>query len=341
MIQDLATKYDVVLATYQTLGKEVHFAEDPPDRNMRYARKFARARSPLVQIQWWRICLDEAQMVESGVTAAARVACRLPRVHSWVVSGTPLRKNVQDLHGLLIFLRYQTLGDNMKLWTHLITNHRHLFRRIFGEIALRHTKAHVREELRLPAQKRVVLTVPFSAVEQQQYSTLFTEMCEEAGLTSDGSPLSDDWDPQAPATAEAMRTWLVRLRQTCLHPQVGGRNRKALGRGQGPLRTVAEVLEVMIEQNETQIRTEERTVLNAQVARAHVVGNNREDNSRSEKALEIYTNAMDTSTIMALEARQRLALAKAASNKSTGGKNTVLRLGECPVECGTSRFLKA
>ena len=312
LIRDLANGYDVVLATYPTLAREVHFAEDPPERNMRHARKFDRKRSPLVQIQWWRICLDEAQMVESGVTAAARVACRLPRIHSWAVSGTPLRKSVQDLHGLLIFLRYKPLSDNAKLWSHLIANHRHIFRRIFGEIALRHTKAQIREELRLPPQKRVVLTVPFSAVEQQHYSTLFNEMCEDIGLNVDGSPKGEDWDPEDPGTMEAMRTWLVRLRQTCLHPQVGGRNRKALGRGQGPLRTVAEVLEVMIEQNETSTRTEERTVLNAQLQRAHVLGNNREDDHRSEKALEIYKNATNTSAALVQEARARLSSAKAA-----------------------------
>lgn len=311
-IRDLATKYDVVLATYSTLGKEVHFAEDPPERNMRHARQFERKRSPLVQIQWWRICLDEAQMVESGVTAAARVACRLPRVHSWAVSGTPLRKNVQDLHGLLIFLRYQPLSDDAKLWGHLITNHRHLFRRIFGEIALRHTKAHVREELRLPPQKRVVLTVPFSAVEQQHYSTLFGEMCEDVGLGNDGSPKDGAWDPEEPRIVETMRTWLTRLRQTCLHPQVGGHNRKALGRGQGPLRTVAEVLQVMIEQNETSTRSEERAVLDAQLMRAHILGNNGEDNHRSEKALEVYTSAMNTSALLVQSARERLASAKAA-----------------------------
>lgn len=310
MIRNLATEYDIVLATYQTLAWELHFAEDPPERNMRHARKFERKRSPLVQVQWWRICLDEAQMVESGVTAAARVACRLPRVHSWAVTGTPFRKGVQDLHGLLIFLRYKPLSESAKLWGHLITNHRHLFCRIFGEIALRHTKAQVREELRLPPQKRVVLTVPFSAVEQQHYSTLFTEMCEDVGLNGDGSPKSETWDPEDTATAEAMRTWLVRLRQTCLHPQVGGRNRKALGRGQGPLRTVAEVLEVMIEQNDSSTRVEERSLLAAQLLRAHILGNNRDDDHRSEKALEVYKNAMNTSAALVQEARERLASAK-------------------------------
>lgn len=310
MISAMTTEYDVVLATYQTLAREVHFAEDPPERNMRHKPKFRRKRSPLVQIQWWRICLDEAQMVESGVTAAAKVACRLPRVHSWAVTGTPLRKNVQDLHGLLIFLRYGPLSDDPKLWSHLITNHRHLFRRIFGEIAMRHTKAQIREDLHLPPQKRVVITVPFSAIEQQHYSTLFSEMCEAIGVQNDGTPKSDQWNPNDLANIEAMRSFLIRLRQTCLHPQVGGKNRKALGRGQGPLRTVAEVLEVMIDQNETNIRLEERALLASQLLRAHILGNAQDDDRRSEKALAIYLGAIEKSNELVQEARTRLAVAK-------------------------------
>jgi E3 ubiquitin-protein ligase SHPRH len=243
-------------------------------------------------------------MVETGVTAAARVACRLPRVHSWAVSGTPVRKDVQDLHGLLIFLGYKPLSDSPRMWSHLITNHRHLFKRIFGDIALRHTKAHIRDELHLPPQKRVVLTVPFSAVEQQHYSTLFNEFCKEVGLNTDGSPKYSDWDPER--YTETMRNWLVRLRQTCLHPQVGGRNRRALGRRQDPLRTVAEVLEVMIDQNETSVRVEERAVIAAQLLQAHILGNNAEDEHRSEKALEVYKRALSTSVTLVQEAREKL-----------------------------------
>ncbi|GIZ49699.1 hypothetical protein CKM354_001272600 [Cercospora kikuchii] len=308
----LCQDYDVVITTYNVLSKEVHFAEDPPDRNMRKARRYERKRSPLVQIQWWRICLDEAQLVESGVTSAARVACRLPRLHSWAISGTPLRKDVQDLLGLLIFLRYKPFSDDGKVWSHLLTNHRHLFRGIFNSIALRHTKAHIRDELRLPPQKRVVVTVPFSVVEQQNYTTLFNQMCEEAGLSNDGSPIAGEWDPNDQNTIETMRSWLLRLRQTCLHPQVGGKNRKALGRGKNPLRTVAEVLEVMIEQNETSLRTEERSLLASRLLRAHILGNNREDEHRAEKALEIYSSAATASEQMVFDARKKLANVKDA-----------------------------
>ena len=85
-------------------------------------------------------------------------------------------------------------------------------------------------------------------------------MTEDCGLNLDGAPRIDDWNPDAPATIEKMRSWLVRLRQTCLHPEIGARNRRALGNGKGPLRTVGEVLEVMIEQNDIAARLEERTV---------------------------------------------------------------------------------
>lgn len=320
LIGELATTCDVVLATYQTLAKEIHFAEDPPDRAMRHERKFERKRSPLIQIQWWRICLDEAQMVESGVTAAAKVARRLPRVHSWAVSGTPLRKNVQDLHGLLIFLQYKPLCDDPRLWSHLITNHRHLFRAIFGQIALRHTKAQIREDLNLPVQKRVVITVPFSAIEQQQYATLFREMCDAVGVTTEGAPKDGEWNPEDPATVEQMRTWLVRLRQTCLHPQVGGKNRKALGRGSGPLRTVAEVLEVMIENNETSLRTEEKALLDTKLLHAHVLGNAADNDHRSEEALKIYLPAMETSSVIVKDARQKLLAAEQEQAEQGGTK---------------------
>jgi E3 ubiquitin-protein ligase SHPRH len=309
LIQSLCQDYDIVLTTYTTLSKEIHFVEEPPNRNMRHARKFERKKSPLVQVQWWRVCLDEAQLVESGVTQAARVARKLPRVHSWAVSGTPLRKDVQDLLGLLTFLRYKPFHHEGPLWSHLLTNHRHLFKQIFGQIALRHNKVQIRDELRLPPQKRVVVTMPFSIVEQQNYTTLFNAMCADLGVDSNGAPNVEDWDPKALGMVESMRSWLVRLRQTCLHPEVGGRNRIALGRGARPLRTVAEVLEVMIEQNETSLRAEERALIAISLHRGHIVGNNRKDKHRSQKAVEIYEPAMRSSKQLVQEARARLAAA--------------------------------
>lgn len=303
-ILEVFSQSDVVITTYSVLAKEVHFAVDPPERSLRQReRKHTRPRSPLVQTYWWRICLDEAQMVESGVSAAAQVASLLPREHSWAVSGTPLKKDVQDLFGLLIFLRYRPFCNSSAIWMRLIRQYGDLFKQLFGRIALRHTKDQIRHELRLPPQRRIVLTLPFTQVEEQNYNTLFETMCEECGCAQDGSPLREDWNPDSSMLLQSMRAWLCRLRQTCLHPQVGGRNRRALGRGQGPLRTVSEVLEVMIEQNEVSIRTESRTAILTQMLRGHIIGNAKDDDHRAEKALEIYKSAYQEAEMVVTDCR--------------------------------------
>lgn len=268
-------------------------------------------------------------MVESGVSAAARVASLIPREHAWAVSGTPLKKDVQDLFGLLVFLRYQPFCNSSAIWNRLIHQYGDLFKTLFGRITLRHTKDQVRHELRLPPQRRVVLTLPFTQIEEQNYKTLFETMCEECGCRSDGSPLTDSWDPESPALLQRMRAWLCQLRQTCLHPQVGGRNRRALGRGQGPLRTVAEVLEVMIDQNELSIRTESRLVINTQLLRGHIIGNAKDDEHRAEKALEIYKSALEASEKIVADCRTDVAKAtthgddhEKKDNNSEDGKST-------------------
>jgi E3 ubiquitin-protein ligase SHPRH len=74
---DCFLDYDVILMSYSILSKEVHYATPPPKRNMRYEKIHPSRRSPLMEFSWWRVCLDEAQMIEGSVTAAAKVACML------------------------------------------------------------------------------------------------------------------------------------------------------------------------------------------------------------------------------------------------------------------------
>ena len=171
---------------------------------------------------------------------------------------------------------------------------------------MRHTKDKIRQELRLPPQKRVVITIPFTAIEEQNYSELMRQMCEACCLTPEGAPTTDEWDPHDPAIVEKMREWLIRLRQTCLHAQVGRRNRKALGRKNGPLRTVEEVLEVMIEQNDTLLKAEERELLLAQLLRGHIIANVKSDENRSQKALEVYSAALSEASRFVQDCRNEL-----------------------------------
>lgn len=181
-------------------------------------------------------------------------------------------------------------------------HHKDVFRQIFGRLALRHTKDRIKDELQLPPQKRVVITVPFTQIEEQHYLTMFNQMSVDCGLNHDGSPATEDWDPDSPAVVEKMRNWLIRLRQTCLHPEVGAKNRRALGNGKGPLRTVGEVLEVMIDQNEVATRSEERMLLLSQIRRGQIL----EHAEHSEEALQIWLHALEAAQAMVQDCRHQL-----------------------------------
>lgn len=281
---------DVILTTYNVLAREVYYTAGAVQiRNMRYNKVYERKKSPLTQTMWWRVVLDEAQMVESGVSNAAKVAQVIPREHAWAVTGTPVKRDSQDLLGLLIFLRFEPYCVSVKLWNRMIQHHRDVFHGIFRTIALRHTKDQIRDELQLPSQTRVIINVPFTQIEEQHYSTMYQEMCRDCGLDLNGSPLTGDWDPTTmPAIVEKMRIWLARLRQTCLHPEVGGRNRRALGANKAPLRTVDEVLDVMTEQNDTASRAEEKDLLNARLKRGQVL----ENVNQIHRALQIWKDVL-------------------------------------------------
>lgn len=167
-------------------------------------------------------CLDEAQMIESGLSQAAAVAMSIPRDNAWLVTGTPIRSKTDDLVALMRFLRVDPFCEDSKAWSRLNS---HEFTDLLSRICIRHTKEIVADELQLPPQRRIMVSLPFTAVEQSNYDFTFESMLADCHLLADGSPADEEW---AEDTGK-MRDWLVRLRQMCLHAQVGGKNKKALG----------------------------------------------------------------------------------------------------------------
>ncbi|KAK1968457.1 SNF2 family domain-containing protein [Colletotrichum sublineola] len=294
---DLAA-HDVVITTYPVLSAEVHFAMKAPERSRRQERKYERAGSPLTKISWWRVCLDEAQMIESGVTGAAAVARLLPRINAWGVTGTPVKNDVKDLYGLLDFLRYEPYASSPQIWRSLTESHKPLFRSLFGSIALRHTKQLVRHEIVVPPQKRFVITLPFTAVEEQYYTEMFKNMARRCGVDILGAPLQADWVPEV--YENEMRTWLNRLRQAALHPEIV--QRRGTGRKVGPMRTVEEVLDAMIEQSDNDIRTDHRAYLQARLTHGQML----ENSPRVSEALEIWKRVKEDAIILVAECRKEL-----------------------------------
>ncbi|KAK4104906.1 hypothetical protein N658DRAFT_493007 [Parathielavia hyrcaniae] len=294
---------NVVVTTYEVLRTEIWAASDEPARSMRNQKQYERVKSPLVQLSWWRVCIDEAQMVENWTNNAAQLARRIPRVNAWGVTGTPVKDDVQkDLRGLLLFLRYEPYASDSKIWNFLTTFDKESFRRIFNSISMRHSKSLVRNEIAIPPQKRYVITMPFTAVEEQHYQSLFEGLAETCGLDARGNPLQDSWDPEDPAVQSAMRLALDRLRQTVLHPEVGCRNRRALGQKAGPMRTVAEVLDAMIEQTDGTMRTDQRNLLLARLSKGQILACQK----REQDALGIWQEVLADATELVDECRAQL-----------------------------------
>jgi E3 ubiquitin-protein ligase SHPRH len=86
-MQDL----DVVLMSYESLQKQM-------------GSHCSVQQSLLHRFGWWRICLDEAQNVARTNSTAAQLASGLARRYAWIITGTPVTTDLDELRGLSTFL---------------------------------------------------------------------------------------------------------------------------------------------------------------------------------------------------------------------------------------------
>ncbi|KAF9356213.1 hypothetical protein BGX34_010028 [Mortierella sp. NVP85] len=251
-------KYDVVLTTYTVLSKEVNYTNQC-DRPRRHERQYVPRKSPFIQIEWWRVCLDEAQMIEGGtVSQAANMAFMIPRVLSWAISGTPIRRTIEDLQSLLTFLGQEPIASNRRLWRLLTAfSFRSTFVSCHQRIMHRYAKKDVVQELAIPPQLRLVYNIHFTEIERANYNQKWEECLSECNVM--GANVDSE-------EAERLQSWFMRLRQTCCHPHIGSRNKESLGKTN--LRTIDEVLDAMVQQNKAQLHIKERTLFTTKLKRA-------------------------------------------------------------------------
>lgn len=87
-------KYDVVITTYGVLQTDLRLTEEDKDFSLRHQRKYSAPKSSLTRVKWWRLCLDEAQTVETPTSKVSEMAKKLMAEFRWAVTGTPISKEI-------------------------------------------------------------------------------------------------------------------------------------------------------------------------------------------------------------------------------------------------------
>ncbi|KIJ39030.1 hypothetical protein M422DRAFT_175767 [Sphaerobolus stellatus SS14] len=128
-------KYDVVLTTYGTLSQEWadedgtmakhkrrqskkiaeddDFIEDDEDKKPKKKKKEVTLAllGLLMQVQWFRIVLDEAQNIRNRQTRSSNAVTALKSDHRWCLTGTPIINGLSDAYGLFRFVKLRPWWD--------------------------------------------------------------------------------------------------------------------------------------------------------------------------------------------------------------------------------------
>jgi hypothetical protein len=139
----LASEFDVVLTTYETLAWSHNFREGSErykkyctDTTARQAAASAKAvangqdppkekalqtsqRATLEEIAWRRIVCDESQAMKDALVARSEACASLLSQRRWLLSGTPVSTQASDLAGQLMALQLDDLQQPKTLFNSL------------------------------------------------------------------------------------------------------------------------------------------------------------------------------------------------------------------------------
>ncbi|XP_063165053.1 E3 ubiquitin-protein ligase SHPRH isoform X1 [Candoia aspera] len=225
----ILAEQEVVITTYDVLRCELNYVDIPHSnsedgRRFRNQKRYMAIPSPLVAVEWWRICLDEAQMVECTTAKAAEMALRLSGINRWCVSGTPVQRGLEDLYGLVLFLGADPYWvkywwDQLLYRPYCRKNTQPLYNFI-AKIMWRSAKKDVIDQIQIPPQTEDIHWLHFSPVERHFYHRQHEVCCQDA-LVKLRKIL--DWSLKLSSldrrTVTSILYPLLRLRQACCHPQ--------------------------------------------------------------------------------------------------------------------------
>ncbi|KAK9807648.1 hypothetical protein WJX72_005276 [[Myrmecia] bisecta] len=178
---EYAWDYDLVITTFQRLSSD-WTADSKHD-------------SPLMQVHWLRIVLDEGHTLGANLAMTNRLqmACALRAERRWVLTGTPTpstpTSHVAHLQPLLAFLHLDPFGTNRKAWEEAIQrpfearqwSGRERLLRLLNTIMIRAVKADL---VTIPPRFQKVTYLDFAPDHARSYNEL-VEVVERNLLLAD------------------------------------------------------------------------------------------------------------------------------------------------------------
>lgn len=192
-----------------------------------------RRKNPVLsKCNWLRVVLDEAHCIRNQRTLAAKGCCTLKAEHRWCVSGTIIQNSLDDVFGIMKFLRHEP-WCLPAFWKAAITEPARAdgtesdpqrreeslrvaldrVRRLLGPIMLRRTKDSVTKDgkpiITLPPIETKTIKVDFSESEREFYSAVLARSQEVFEGYVESNTASQAYFQ--------IFSLLQRLRQTCDH----------------------------------------------------------------------------------------------------------------------------
>uniref|UniRef100_A0A1I7TIP0 Helicase ATP-binding domain-containing protein n=1 Tax=Caenorhabditis tropicalis TaxID=1561998 RepID=A0A1I7TIP0_9PELO len=185
-------KYDVILTTYDTIRAEVAFSDVKEQQRIlrRDTKPPLYLVSSLVHANFWRVVVDESQVMPQGVNSQlATMLSHIKGENWWCVTGTPLVKTIADIFPLFSFLKLKPFGNPSYFTEHMYSKYldlfcnercsdkvflnewapRDLLLQLVSKIMSRKTKEEVKDQINLPMLTETEEKICFTAVQERQY----------------------------------------------------------------------------------------------------------------------------------------------------------------------------
>jgi SNF2 family DNA or RNA helicase len=311
--RDLA-QLDICITTYDVLNEELAHVFSLDDAMvLRRPKRFANVSSPLLYVEWWRVCLDEAQMVHTTNSRCADMANRLNAVNRWCITGTPIGRSLSDLHGLFKFIRQDPYCE--KRWFDELLFDPFNSAKDKMPMALevskclwRTTRKHVKTQIQLPAMSEKVYRLTFSPFESHLYERVRadTRLAYEAlrvEVVGGRVKKIHDYNPNLRLDEldriilNTMLAPLLDLRITCDHPQLILRKSHFMEQSKekrDKLLTMEASLQLMIKKYSDEAQKLRQSLLTGSIKIARVIF----EQGKYEEAVKLYQGFLDSENVL-------------------------------------------